>query len=138
MVGMHQYVDFPFSPSKSYSFPKRKKKGLCLGINYSCSVSSKPLIPTAGSFSWEINCIERKRSSSLVSFLLLWTKLDLIYISFSPTHIITYSFIFFEKVSIIIVIMFHKQGLFGHFLLKGRRTLFFLLLSYLPTITHLP
>ena len=35
-----------------------------------------------GSFSWEINCIERKRSSSLVSSLLLRTKFDLFYIFF--------------------------------------------------------
>ena len=33
-------------------------------------------------FSWEINYIERKRSSSLVSSLLLWTKFDLFYIFF--------------------------------------------------------
>ena len=96
------------SPPQNLTLFQKEKKGLCLGINYSGPVSSKPLIPTVGSFSWEINCIERKRSSSLVSFLLLWTKLDLIYISFSPTHIITYSFIFLEKVIIIIVIMFHK------------------------------
>ena len=67
-VGMHQLVDFPLSPSKSYSLPKKRKKDLCLGINYSGPVPSKPLIPKAGSFSWEINCIKRKRSSSLVSF----------------------------------------------------------------------
>ena len=67
-VGMHQLVDFPLSPSKSYSLPKKRKKDFCLGINYLGPVPSKPLIPTAGSFSWEINYIERKRSSSLVSF----------------------------------------------------------------------
>ena len=68
MVGMHQLVDFPLSPSKSYSLPKKRKKDFCLGINYLGPVPSKPLIPTTGSFAWEINCIERKRSSSLVSF----------------------------------------------------------------------
>ena len=81
-VGMHQQVDFPFSPSKSYSLPKRKKKFFCRGINYSGPIPSKPLISTARSFSKEINCIERKRSSSLVSSLLLWTKFDLFYIFF--------------------------------------------------------
>ena len=35
-----------------------------------------------GSFSYEINCIERKRSSSLVSSLLLRTKFNLFYIFF--------------------------------------------------------
>ena len=39
-----------------------------------------PLISTAGSLSWEVNCIERKRSSFLVSSLLLRTKFDLFYI----------------------------------------------------------
>ena len=70
------------SPPQNLTLFQKKKKGFCLGINYSSPVPSKPLIPTARSFSWEINCIERKGSSSLVFFfLLLWTKLDLIYIS---------------------------------------------------------
>ena len=54
----------------------------CWGINYSGSIPSKPLISMEGSLSWEINCIERKRSSSLVSSLLLRTKFDLFYIFF--------------------------------------------------------
>ena len=63
------------SRSISLSLPQnltlfqKRKKGFCLGINYSGSVPSKPLIPTVWSFSWEINYIKRKRSSSLVSFL---------------------------------------------------------------------
>ena len=70
------------SPPQNLTLFQKKKKGFCLGINYSSPIPSKPLIPTARSFSWEINCIERKGSSSLVFFfLLLWTKLDLIYIS---------------------------------------------------------
>ena len=82
MVGMHQQVDFPLSPLKSYSLPKRKRKFFCQGINYSGLIPSKPLIPTAGSFSQEINCIERKCSSFLVSSLFLWTKFDLFHIFF--------------------------------------------------------
>ena len=81
-VSMHQQVDFPLSPSKSYSRPKRKRKVFCLGINYSGLIPSNPLILTAGPFSQEINYIEKKRSSSLVSSLFLWTKFDLIYISY--------------------------------------------------------
>ena len=80
-LGMHQQVDFPLSPSKSYSRPKRERKVFCLGIKYSGSILSKPLIPMAGSFSREINYIEKKRSSFLVSSMFLWTKFDLIYIS---------------------------------------------------------
>ena len=82
-VGMHQQVDFPLSPSKSYPLLKRKNKVFfCWGINYSDLILSKPLISMTRSFSWEINCIERKRSSSLVSSLLLRTKFDLFYIFF--------------------------------------------------------
>ena len=80
-------VDFPLSPSKSYPLLKRKRMFFffflfCWGINYSGPIPSKPLISTVGSLSWEINCTERKRSSSLVSSLLLRTKFDLFYIFF--------------------------------------------------------
>ena len=81
-MGMHQQVDFPLSLSKSYPLLKRKRKFFCWGINHSSSIPSKPLISTARSLSWEINCIERKRSTSLVSSLLLRTKFDLFYIFF--------------------------------------------------------
>ena len=79
---MHQQVDFLLSPSKSYPLPKGKRKFFCWDINHLDPIPSKPLIPMAGSLSQEINCIERKHSSSLVSSLLLRTKFDLFYVFF--------------------------------------------------------
>ena len=79
---MHQQVDFPLSSLKSYPLLNGKRKFFCQGINHLGSILSKPLIPTARSLSWEINCIERKRSSSLVSSLLLQTKFNLFYTFF--------------------------------------------------------
>ena len=79
---MHQEVDFLLSPSKSYPLPKGKRKFFCWDINHSGPIPLKRLIPMARSLSWEINCIERKRSSSLVSSLLLQTKFNLFYMFF--------------------------------------------------------
>ena len=61
-MGMHQQIGFPLSPFKSYLFPKRKQGLFLWGNNHSGPTPSKPLIPMAGSFSWGIICIEKRRS----------------------------------------------------------------------------
>ena len=49
-------------PSNLTFFQNVNKDSFFLGNNHSGLTPSKPLIPTAGSFSWEIICIEKRRS----------------------------------------------------------------------------
>ena len=49
-------------PSNLTFFQNVNKDSFFLGNNHSGPTLSKPLIPTAGSFSWEIICIEKRRS----------------------------------------------------------------------------
>ena len=138
IVGMHQQVDFPLSPLKSYLLLKRKIKFFCWGINYSGPIPSKPLIPTAGSLSWEINCIERKRSSSLVSSLFLRTKFDLFCIFF-----LTNSYCYLPFYLLCESHHYHCNyvslvGIIRSFSIKkDGRLCFFLLLLCLPAMTSL-
>ena len=95
------------SPPQNLTLFQKRKKGFCLGINYSGPVPSKSLIPTARSFSWEINCIERKRSSSLVSFCFCGPNLTYLYFFLTNSY---YYLLFYlpSKSYLIIVIMFHN------------------------------
>ena len=49
-------------PSNLTFFQNANKDSFFWGNNYSGPTPSKPLIPTAGSFSWGIICIEKRRS----------------------------------------------------------------------------
>ena len=136
-VGMHQQVDFPLSPSKSYPLLKRKRDFFCWSINYSGLIPSKPLIPMVGSLSWDINYIKRKHSSFLVSSLLLQTKSDLFYIFFLTNSQCYLPFYLLCKSHHHHCNYVSLVGIIRSFSIKKDGRLFFLLLLCLLAMTSL-